>query len=257
LALISGTRGTVNVLTATVVTGWTGTYQWQSYHTGAWNSVGSGGTSATHTELIADVARDIRCVFTPTNYESNVLEAPSGGADFRWGTISTGSVTESGSGPYTYVMGGTSNTALTVGSLKMTAGVAGEIVFTKMALCTAADDEYSSFIFTTSNSTIDTGDPDILGIGAAGGFHYYWKDSSGSGHDAGSVVLSAGSKLRLRKDASNVLYVDTWPTGGSAWTERASVAGSAVDYFIQAQFATAGSVGASYEVTSTSGMSAV
>jgi hypothetical protein len=89
LAVISGTRGTGNLLTATVAAGWTGTYQWQSYHTGAWNNVGSGGTSATHTELIADVARDIRCVFTPTTFASNTLAAPVVGGfseDFTLGS---------------------------------------------------------------------------------------------------------------------------------------------------------------------------
>jgi len=77
IAVISGTRGTGNTLTATPATGWVGTYQWQSYHTGDWNNVGSGGTSATHVELIADVARDIRCVFTPATFNTNTLLQPA------------------------------------------------------------------------------------------------------------------------------------------------------------------------------------
>jgi len=258
VALISGTRGTGNVLTATLANGWEGTYQWQSYHTGAWNNVGSGGTSATHTELIADADRDIRCVFTPTSYASNVLEPVDGGAAFfRWNTIGTASVTESGSGPYTYTLSGTSNTSLTGGTLKMPSGVECEIVFTKTALCSSQGDEYSTFIFSADNTTPDTGTPELLGIGGSGGFTYFWKDTTSNDHDAGGVSIAVGSKLRLRKDASHVLYVDTWPTGGSSWTERASLAGSAIDYFIQGGFGTAGTSGAAYEVTSQTGMVAV
>jgi hypothetical protein len=172
---------------------------------------------------------------------------------FRWNTLS--SITESGSGPYTY--SATSNGCYAVdGSLKMPAGVACEIIFTKMQLDTpSADDEFTTFMFTDDNSVFDTSIPDIYGGGVGDTFFYQVRGPSPTNWTGGgTIVIALTSKVRLRKDTSNVLYVDAADAGGGSFVNMGSVAGSAIDYFIQMSMGSAGTGTQAYEVTSVSGM---
>jgi Fibronectin type III domain len=227
---------------------------------GSWAQFGSPitGTSVTITGLSSATAYDVQVKSRNATGDSayvrqdNVTTGAPASPYFRFGAL-TGSAVESGTGPFVYTQAGTAQSYCNMGSHKMVPGVAASIVFAKWGLNSpSADGGYSGVGFETSNSVIDAGAPEVFNIGSAGAWTiFYRRVTDVTGIDTG---VGLNYDIRLRKDAANVLYVDTSPPGTNTWTNQASMAGDAIDYYIQLSMGTAGTGGEAYGIVSQTGM---
>lgn len=166
--------------------------------------------------------------------------------NFRWLTVDP-NITESGSGPYTYTINNVAGGNCVLAALKFPASVDASIIFTKAAVTTPSpNNEFTRFKLSTDNS--GTGEVTGINIGVTASFDY-----DCAGVDT-SVVIGTGSQIKIRRMADNTIKMYTQPDTGGGFTEKASLAGSAVDYYLYMGMASGGGVGHAYEATSQSGM---
>jgi hypothetical protein len=188
LAVITGTRGTGNILTATPVAGWNVTYQWQSLIGSTWTNI-SGQTASSTVELLADKNRDIRCVITPTTYNTNVLLQPA--PVFTAQSAPAGVVGTA----YTYTFAATGAVSFALGSGSLPAGLSLNTA-TGVLSGTPTTAATSVFVITATNSggtTNSTSQSVVVTSGASTLLDELWAGSAGAAPPSGWFLVGSGS----------------------------------------------------------------